>query len=123
MRIEGMGASIRNTAAAIPAQVDGTAKVIQPENRPAPYQNETEQPVGHKVSEGFIKMAVDKANDTMIAHGRSLEFRIHEKTNEIIVKIIDTDTKEVIREIPSEKMLDMFVDMLELAGLLVDERR
>jgi uncharacterized FlaG/YvyC family protein len=45
------------------------------------------------------------------------------KPDDIIVKIIDTDTKEVIREIPSEKILDMFANMLELAGLLVDERR
>jgi flagellar protein FlaG len=36
---------------------------------------------------------------------------------------VDSNTKEVIREIPSEKILDMFASMLELAGLLVDERR
>jgi flagellar protein FlaG len=76
-----------------------------------------------QVSESFIKKAVDKANETMVFHNRYLEFRIHEKTNEVVVKVVDSNTKEVIREIPSEKILDMFASMLELAGLLVDERR
>lgn len=75
------------------------------------------------VSDSFIKKAVDKANESMVIQNRFLEFRIHEKTNEIIVRIIDSNTKEVIREIPSEKILDMFASMLELAGLMVDERR
>jgi flagellar protein FlaG len=76
-----------------------------------------------QVSESFIKKAVDKANETMVFQNRYLEFRIHEKTNEVVVKVVDSNTKEVIREIPSEKILDMFASMLELAGLLVDERR
>jgi FlaG protein. len=75
------------------------------------------------VSRNFLEKAVEKANKTMALQNRYLEFRIHEKTNEIIVRVIDSDTKEVIREIPSEKILDMFASMLELAGLLVDERR
>jgi len=76
-----------------------------------------------QVSENFLKKAVDKANKTMALQKRSLEFKIHEKTGEIIVKVIDSETKEVIREIPPEKILDMFASMLEIAGLLVDERR
>ncbi|HPU45493.1 MAG: flagellar protein FlaG [Clostridiaceae bacterium] len=76
-----------------------------------------------QVSESFLRKAVEKANESMVFRNRYLEFRIHEKTNEIMVRIIDSETKEVVREIPSEKMLDMFASMLELAGLLVDERR
>lgn len=78
---------------------------------------------GWQVSQGFLEKAIEKANRSMVFRNRYLEFRIHEKTNEIIVRVIDSDTQEVIREIPSEKMLDMFASMLELAGLLVDERR
>jgi len=76
-----------------------------------------------QLSEGFLRKAVEKANKIMAIRNRYLEFRIHEKTNEIIVKVVDRETNEVIREIPSEKILDMFASMLELAGLLVDERR
>ncbi len=51
------------------------------------------------------------------------EFGIHEKTNRITVKIVDKDTKEVIKELPPEKMLDMIAKVWEYAGLVVDERR
>lgn len=40
-----------------------------------------------------------------------------------MVKVVDTQTNEIIREIPPEKTLDMFVKMLELAGIFVDEKR
>jgi len=39
------------------------------------------------------------------------------------VKVLDSETNEVIREIPPEKILDMVAKMWELAGLIVDERR
>ena len=51
------------------------------------------------------------------------EFGIHEKTNRITVKIVDKDTKEVIKELPPEKMLDMIAKVCEYAGLFVDEKR
>ena len=47
----------------------------------------------------------------------------HEATKRISVKIVDNDTKEIIREIPPEKTLDMISKMWELAGLVVDEKR
>jgi len=76
-----------------------------------------------KLSDTFIKKAIERANHTFEIENRSLRFQIHEKLNEVMVKVIDSDTKEVIREIPPEKLLDMFASMLELAGLLVDEKR
>lgn len=50
-------------------------------------------------------------------------FGIHEKTNRLTIKIVDKETKEVIKELPPEKTLDMIAKAWELAGLLVDERR
>ncbi|HOA97185.1 MAG TPA: flagellar protein FlaG [Acetivibrio saccincola] len=67
--------------------------------------------------------AIEKANKAIIGARTQLEFSIHEGTKEILVKVINTETKEVIREIPSEKILDMVAKMWELAGILVDERR
>ena len=50
-------------------------------------------------------------------------FGIHEETNRVTIKIVDKDTKEVIKELPPEKTLDMIAKAWELAGLLVDEKR
>lgn len=119
MRIEGMDASLKCTvnSAAVQEKTDLPLKVIQPKS-----ETNTNQ-IPDKFSEAFIRKAVEKVNQNMQENNRSVEFKIHEKTNEIIIKIIDSNTKEVIREIPSEKILDMFANMLEMAGLLVDERR
>jgi len=75
------------------------------------------------ISEKAVLQAVEKANKAVSMAGRTFEYSIHEKTKEIMIKVIDSDTKEVIREIPPEKTLDMVASMMEMAGLLVDERR
>lgn len=73
--------------------------------------------------EKMIIDTIEKANKVMTVANRSLEFSMHEVTKEIMVKVINTETKEVIREIPSEKILDLVASLMEIAGLLVDERR
>lgn len=59
----------------------------------------------------------------LINHNTVAEFGYNEPTNRITIKIKDKDTDEVIKEIPSEKALEMLARAWELAGLLVDERR
>lgn len=68
-----------------------------------------------------IKKAVEKLNKNL-SHSEAV-FGIHETTNRVIIKIVDKETKEVIKELPPEKTLDMIAKAWELAGLLVDERR
>jgi len=67
--------------------------------------------------------AIEKANKQFKTYDRKLEFSIHDSTKQIIVKVINTADDTVIREIPSEKVLDMVAHMWEIAGLLVDEKR
>lgn len=75
------------------------------------------------VSERMVIEAIEKANKAIMGANRRFEFSIHDKTKEIVVKVIDSDTNEVIREIPNEKILDMVARMWEMAGIVVDERR
>ncbi|MFZ7101340.1 MAG: flagellar protein FlaG [Peptococcaceae bacterium] len=83
------------------------------------YQTSSWEP---KFTAGEMIEAIEEANDKIEIHNKRLEFSIHEKTKEIMVKIIDQETKEVIKEIPPEKILDIVAGLMELAGLLVDER-
>ncbi|HSV30819.1 MAG TPA: flagellar protein FlaG [Atribacteraceae bacterium] len=48
-------------------------------------------------------------------------FSVHEKSREIMVTLLNRDTKEVIRQIPPEKVLDMLAQLKELVGILFDE--
>lgn len=75
------------------------------------------------VSEKVVIEAIQKANKAISGGDKRFEFSIHEKTNEIVVKIFDSSTNELIREIPNEKILDMVANMCEMAGIFVDERR
>ncbi|MGN0242246.1 MAG: flagellar protein FlaG [Candidatus Weimeria sp.] len=68
-----------------------------------------------------IKKAVSEINKH--ANGTEAIFGIHDKTNRVTIKIVDRDTKKVIKEFPPEKTLDMIAKVWELAGLLVDEKK
>lgn len=69
-----------------------------------------------------LSEAIEKANKSFKPHNRKLEFNNHDKSNRILVKVIDTNTDEVIREIPPEKIVDMVANMMEIAGIFLDER-
>lgn len=75
----------------------------------------------HAASEATVQDAVQRANHRM-EHTRC-EYSYHKKTNRVSIKVINSDTDEVIREIPPEKSLDMLQKMWEMAGILVDEKR
>lgn len=68
-----------------------------------------------------IKKAVENLNKNL--NNSEAIFGIHEATNRVTIKIVDKETKEVIKELPPEKTLDMIAKAWELAGILVDERR
>ena len=70
-----------------------------------------------------LKKAVDDINNSALADQSEAVFGIHEKTNRVTIKIIDKKTKEVIKEFPPEKTLDMIAKVWEMAGLMVDEKR
>lgn len=68
-----------------------------------------------------LKKAVAEINKG--ANGTEAIFGIHEKTNRVTIKIVDKETKEVVREVPAEKTLDLIAKAWEMAGILVDEKR
>ena len=75
------------------------------------------------ISDKVIFEAIERANRAVSIANRRFEYSIHEKTKEIMVKVIDAETEEVIREIPPEKILDLVAMIWEMIGLIVDERR
>lgn len=52
-----------------------------------------------------------------------LQFSIHDKTGDIIVKVIDDNTGDVIREVPPEQILDMIAAFERIDGVIIDEKR
>ncbi len=85
---------------------------------------ETEAPV-LQVTEAqqneSVRRAVEQINKK--ANNSEAVFGFHEATNRVMIKIVDKQTKEVIKEFPPEETLDMIAKAWELAGLMVDEKR
>ncbi|WP_164472823.1 flagellar protein FlaG [Cohnella candidum] len=75
------------------------------------------------ISDQAMRKAIEKANKAMEGIDRRFEYSVHEKTGETIVKVINKDNNEVIREIPNEKFLDLMAKLQELVGLNIDEKR
>ena len=102
-------------------KVDNNTKVVEytDQKNDASYmenQDQQQQP-----SADQIKKAVEEINKKM-ANSEAV-FGIHDKTNRVTIKIVDKETKKVIKELPPEKTLDLIAKAWELAGIMVDERR
>lgn len=111
----------------------------QPVSKPAAveaaYQPAVNEAIGSAVQTGQqgklpqqpsqeeIQHAITSANKRAQFGHTNAQFSYHENTHTISVKIIDKDTNEVIKEIPSEETLEMISKMWELAGIMVDEKR
>lgn len=91
-------------------------------------QNSQEQKLNEgvpiqEVPKEKIESALRDINSKIRQTHTECQFSYHEETNRIAIKVLDQETGEVIREIPPEKTLDMIAKSLELAGILVDEKR
>jgi flagellar protein FlaG len=75
-----------------------------------------------KIPKDVLQEKVESMNDFLIPTHTSLKFQLHEQSDEYYVQVIDDKSKEVIREIPDRKFLDMYAAMAELVGIVVDER-
>lgn len=116
-----------STANVQPAEkLDSTTSVV--ENTQGKDQsgnklnNSAEQGTEQQATNEQIRKAVEQLNKSMVSHSEAI-FGIHEATNRVTIKIIDKNTKEVIKELPPEKTLDMIAKVWEMAGIMVDERR
>lgn len=98
--------NIRNQDVNIKDEVNNTDKGI-------PDRNNKNTGTGNEQAEKIIK----------IADSTHLKFQVHDKTGDIIVKVIDDNTGEVLREIPPEKILDMIAQFQEIDGTFIDEKR
>lgn len=116
---ESMDATAQEAGAKLDATTQGVARTQESGNESGQngtYNGQQSQPTNEQ-----IKRAVDEMNKKM---GNSeAVFGIHDDTNRVTIKIVDKETKKVIKELPPEKTLDMIAKVWEMAGILVDEKR
>lgn len=75
------------------------------------------------ISEEQLLRAIERSIKALQGPYTTCEVSVHDKTKAIMVKVMDRDSGELLREIPPEKTLELAAMMMEYAGILVDERR
>ena len=116
--------SVSNTAGVSTAEQteqNGTGSSPAVADETAEHDGKVEQEEKQTAGSKQIRKAIDEINKKAV--NSEAIFGIHDKTNRVMIKIIDKDTKKVIREYPPEKTLDMIAKVWEMAGLMVDEKR
>ena len=84
-----------------------TAQAVQPTKAGAPAE---------------LDDALRNINQSMRTLSQSLEFSIDPDTDRTVVKVVDQQTKEVIRQMPSVEALEIAKALDRLQGLLIRQQ-
>jgi len=88
------------------ARAEPTVVLPEPPTRPS-----------HAEELKHVVQAVNRQIQTTVPN---LRFSVDEDTGKTVVRIVDTDTGEIIRQVPSEEMLAISRSIDRLQGLLLD---
>lgn len=93
-------------------------KKIEPESvLPTNSAKEKEKELGSDITPlDTLKSAAVAGNSILQSLNRNLEFKVDESTKKVVIKIVDNQTGETVRQIPSEDMLAFIKKMQELDG-------
>lgn len=73
------------------------------------------------ISKKELKEGVDQLNKTVQAFKKELKFKLHDKSERMMVEVVNLETHEIIKEIPPKEVLDMIGRIRKMVGLLLDE--
>jgi flagellar protein FlaG len=96
------------------AQAPGSEKKTPERHTGKGDRGETGKPLDGKLLEE-VQSYLDSFNI-------QLSFSVHYKTRDTVVEVIDSRTGEVIRQIPSEELLQLKDKMNDLRGLIFDQK-
>src|SRR3569623_855182 len=66
--------------------------------------------------------ALDKIIEKVQQVMREIKFSMDEKSDRVVIKVIDQSSKEIIREIPPEAVIDKAENMDHVKGVLIKEK-
>ncbi len=108
---QGMVQEVNRRTAAVPNDIN-TREADKEDNGNVQGTSSTSEAVKKAINE------INKSNPNSI-----VQFGVHEATNRMTIKILDKESRKVIKEFPAEKTLDLIAKAWELAGIMVDEKR
>ena len=69
-----------------------------------------------------LKEIIEDINKVVAPFTTRLAFSVHKETGRTIIVVMDSQTNEVIRQIPTEEMLRLMVQMRGILGMLVNKQ-
>lgn len=68
-----------------------------------------------------VNQAVEAINKTIQSASQNLEFSVDGDTSGVVVKVVDQQTRQVLRQIPTEEALEIAKSLDKLQGLLIKQ--
>ena len=104
------------TPAPLPGAIDSPRPV------PAPPLAQTveskQQPPGAEAAQ----QAARRINEFLKSSSASVEFTVDSQSNRVIVRVVDSATGQLIRQMPSEEMLAISHALDRVTGLLLEQK-
>lgn len=72
-------------------------------------------------SEREINLAIEQVQVMMDLRNRSVEFTTDTESGAQVVKVVDSDSGDVIRQIPAEELLSFMRNLTRMLGTFIDE--
>lgn len=85
---------------------------------PPPPPTPAQQPLS---SEG-LQQVVRQINDFLKSSASNVEFTLDSRSDKVVVRIVNTQTNQLIRQIPSEEMLAISQSLDQMTGLLLQRK-
>lgn len=124
MAIQGVS-GVASSGLAMLADAAATQARPRPESQsaaaPVPVARDAVQATGGVARSQDVRHAVETVNQVVQARVSSLEFSIEPDTQMRVVKLVDSETKEVLRQVPSDEVLAIAKAIDRLKGLLLRE--
>ena len=79
--------------------------------------------VPKKTSQEAVHSALSRIMGSVLGSNEHIRFSYSEETNSMIMRVVDSTTNDVIREIPSKHAIKVLQYMQEYTGLFIDESR
>lgn len=68
-----------------------------------------------------VQGEIEKLNRIVKNYNNKINFDVDQKTNQVVVKVVDGETDKIIRQIPPEEILNLSQRMDELRGMIFDD--
>jgi len=94
----------------------GTAALFK-----SPKSNKEPNQMAKEISPDKIEKMLQQFEKTANRMSTQLSFSLDDKTGKTVIKVIDKETGDVIRQIPPEEALKLSAHMQEMVGILFDK--